>query len=440
MTKSATHQPTIQQLKVGQTLRSRRPKSVAPEIIDGLINLYAATAYVGSKLIPFDAGINPMAAVATPDGPRRPAILIASSPHKSGSALTPWEDVFAPDDGYVRYFGDAKTPGATASAAPGNALLTAEFERHHGAKSRAERLRATPLVFFRRQPYAGKQKGYPRFQGFGFITAVRLITQHSDAVGGAFSNLQFECAVLSMAAEGEVFDWSWINARRNDHLSDEAALKSAPASWQSWVEHGVSEVPRLRRRVLRRSLTPTAEQTPGPGREGALLQAIYEHYEGKKVYFESLAAEIAARIIAPTGTGYTQHGVTRGSGDFGIDFIAQLDIGEGFTRTPLVVLGQAKCVAPGTGTNAKDLARTVARLRRGWLGVFVTTGVITERAQREVYEDRYPLVMIPGRTVAATVQQLLAESGHTNTRKLLESYDLQHELSPRVADPEQLIV
>ena len=221
-----------------------------------------------------------------------------------------------------------------------------------------------------------------------------------------------------MAAEGEVLDWSWINARRDGHLSDEAALKSAPASWRSWVEHGVSEVPRLRRRVLRRSLTPTAEQTPGPGREGALLQAIYEHYEGKKVYFESLAAEIAARIIAPTGTGYTQHGVTRGSGDFGIDFIAQLDIGEGFTRTPLVVLGQAKCVAPGTGTNAKDLARTVARLRRGWLGVFVTTGVITERAQREVFEDRYPLVMIPGRTVAATVQQLLAESGNTDVNSL----------------------
>ena len=45
--------------------------------------------------------------------------------------------------------------------------------------------------------------------------------------------------------------------------------------------------------------------------------------------------------MAPTGTGYTQHGVTRGSGDFGIDFIGELDIGEGFTPTPLVVLGQA---------------------------------------------------------------------------------------------------
>ena len=60
-----------------------------------------------------------------------------------------------------------------------------------------------------------------------------------------------------------------------------------------------------------------------------------------------------------------------------------------------MVLGQAKCVAPGSQTSAKELARTVARLRRGWLGVFVTTGAITQKAQLEVFEDRYPLVMIP---------------------------------------------
>ena len=277
VTTSSLQHPAIQTLKVGQILRDRRnTKSAEPEIIDGLVNLYAATAYVGAKLAPFDAGINPIAAIASDDGPRRPAILIASSPHKSGSALTPWEDLFAPDDGYVRYFGDAKMPGHAAGAAPGNALLTAEFESRHGAKDRAGRLRAAPLVFFRRQAYAGKQKGYPRFQGFGLITAIHLITQHSEAVGGAFANLQFECAVLSMAAEGEIFDWSWVNARRDEHLSDEAALKKAPASWRTPVDNGVSELPEfVVRRVLRRSLTPTADQTPAPGKEEALLQAIY---------------------------------------------------------------------------------------------------------------------------------------------------------------------
>ena len=87
-------------------------------------------------------------------------------------------------------------------------------------------------------------------------------------------------------------------------------------------------------------------------------------------------------------------------------------MGHGFSRTPLVVLGQAKCVTVGGQTNARDLARTVARLRRGWLGVFVTTGVVTERAQREVYDDRYPLLLITGVQVAETIGRMLHTSSH----------------------------
>ena len=72
----------------------QRPKKATPAVIEGLVNLYAATATAGAKLIPFDAGINPLAPVSAPDGPRRAAILISSSPHKSGSVVTPWHDIF----------------------------------------------------------------------------------------------------------------------------------------------------------------------------------------------------------------------------------------------------------------------------------------------------------------------------------------------------------
>lgn len=431
----------VTKLQINQVLRDQRPKSATPAAIDGLVNLYAATAAPGAKLIPFDAGINPVASVTTPEGARRPAILISSSPHKSGSVVTPWQDIFAPDEGYVRYFGDAKTPGRAAHLAPGNALLISEFENHYAHPDEGQRERATPLVFFKREPYAGKQKGYPRFQGFGIVTAARLVTQHDQASGAAFANYEFECAVLTMKHEGELFDWAWINARRSGDISDEQALAAAPWAWKEWVRHGDTAVPRVRRRVLRRTITPTAAQTPTPGSADAgLLQKIYAHYDKKKVYFESLAAAVAERLIAPSGGGYTTHGVTRGSGDFGIDFIAQLDIGHGFSRAPLVVLGQAKCVAPGSQTSAKELARTVARLRRGWLGVFVTTGVITERAQMEVFEDRYPLVMIPGIQVASTVREMLHEFGHSDLAALLKHFDEQYEMTPRVFDPERLVI
>jgi len=70
----------------------------------------------------------------------------------------------------------------------------------------------------------------------------------------------------------------------------------------------------------------------------------------------------------------------------------------------LVVLGQAKCVSesapPASGL---DLARTVARLDRGWVGAFVTTGFFSEQAQREVVGDRFPLMLLSGRHVGEAV-------------------------------------
>jgi hypothetical protein len=69
----------------------------------------------------------------------------------------------------------------------------------------------------------------------------------------------------------------------------------------------------------------------------------------------------------------------------------------------LVVLGQAKCVSGATPQSGLDLARTVARLDRGWVGAFVTTGYFSDQAQREVVADRFPLLMLNGRHVGETV-------------------------------------
>ncbi|WP_245173327.1 hypothetical protein [Streptomyces aureus] len=49
-----------------------------------------------------------MAKVGTPDDPRRPVILIRSSPWKASTEQTPLHDVFDMDNGHVRYFGDNK--------------------------------------------------------------------------------------------------------------------------------------------------------------------------------------------------------------------------------------------------------------------------------------------------------------------------------------------
>ena len=86
--------------------------------------------------------------------------------------------------------------------------------------------------------------------------------------------------------------------------------------------------------------------------------------------------------------------------------MGRLDVGSVSANTPLVVLGQAKCVAPETSISPDQVARVVARLRRGWVGVFVTTGHFSRQAQVEVIDDQYPLVLIGGKTLADEVRRL----------------------------------
>ncbi len=108
-------------LGMGQVLRDSRPKSATPDHIGAYANLYAALASPGHKHVPFESGTNPLAGCKAADGPRVPAILVASSPHKLGMAENPWQDVWDVDNGWVRYYGDNRTPGSTRLPSPATA-------------------------------------------------------------------------------------------------------------------------------------------------------------------------------------------------------------------------------------------------------------------------------------------------------------------------------
>ena len=127
--------------------------------------------------------------------------------------------------------------------------------------------------------------------------------------------------------------------------------------------------------------------------------------------FEGLASEIAGSILRSSGQ-YRPGWITKRAGDGGIDFVSRLDLGSGPGSLKLVVLGQAKCIAGAAPvTSGLDLARTVARLDRGWVGAFVTTGYFSDQAQREVVADRFPLLMLNGRHVGETVVKEAAVRG-----------------------------
>lgn len=86
---------------------------------------------------------------------------------------------------------------------------------------------------------------------------------------------------------------------------------------------------------------------------------------------------------------------------------------EQLASVQIIVLGQAKCTDPTKPVNGKDIARTVARMKRGWIGAFVTTSYFSEPVQQEVKEDSYPLMMINGAELVSIVERELFESKQT---------------------------
>jgi Restriction endonuclease AspBHI N-terminal/Restriction endonuclease len=428
------------QMRIGQVFRYSKPFSSSPAEIDGFPNFFHITHLPGAKFVLLERGIDRIARVVSPDGDRRPAILISSSPHKIGSEETPWQDVFNPDIGHIRYFGDNQQPGKDPAKASGNMLLLEQFGIHTSPDA-SIRKHAVPLLFFRRVPHGGKTKGFLEFHGFGIVTHAELLTQFHPKLAQYFTNYVFDFCVLSLASESEVFSWDWISARRNSSKTLSETLNAAPDAWRIWNKGGPPAVEKCRRRVSRLQTVSTATQQPIAGSDTErVLKEIYGFYEGKKHRFENLASFVAASVIRSNGERYKECWLTHSVSDGGADFIGRLDVGQGFSLAKIIVLGQAKCEKPKVATGGNHIARTVARLRRGWIGVYVTTSYFSEPVQREIIEDRYPIMLINGRMLADEVRKLVQEGGHSSVADFLLHLDGRYESMVANRHPEEALL
>ena len=294
---------------------------------------------------------------------------------------------------------------------------------YHSGTSRVERALAPPLLLFRAvtRKIAGqrKHKGFVEFCGAAVIERLEHVVQRDPDSGRSFPNIVLDLAVMS-ADDGDQVDLRWIDDRRNPEMTSEEALRFAPQSWLRWVDEGRTAIPLIRRRVLASKVKSRAEQMPDPGsQEEQALYEIYKFFDGKKHAFELLAARVASEVLQGSGSNYRAGWLTRAGGDGGVDFVGRLDVGRLGADTPFVVLGQAKCVAPGSSISPDQVARVVARLRRGWLGIFATTGAFSKQAQIEVIDDQYPVVLIPGKTLAEEARRIAAAAFDGNFSAML---------------------
>ena len=399
------------------------------EFIDGVRNIFNATRWPdwpglkGAGRVQLDHGIDSVRKVGAVDGERRPAILIGSKPHRAGSDWTPWHDELDAERGHIRYFGDNKaTLGPDPLGPAGNRSIVEQFALHTST-SKQDRMRASPLLFFESLVHEGHNKGFWRFLGVGLVEHAQLVAQ-IDRRGRPFVNYVFDCMLVDLSAEGLGFAWEWIAARRDPTKGLEECLQLAPSSWRLWVHGGSAVRGRLRQELTKAATLSAADQQPEPGSPAAsALKEVIAHYKRIGPYhgvgehrFEGLASEVTGNVLSESGQ-YRPGWITKRAGDGGIDFVSRLDVGSGSVALKLVVLGQAKCIAGRSPvTSGLDLARTVARLDRGWVGSFVTTGYFSEAAQHEVTNDRYPLLMLNGRHVGETVVRESAIRGHDGAR------------------------
>ncbi len=437
-------------MKIGEVLRYPQRKLVksaldrtgcVPAEIDGLRNFFALTLAPDKPLCGLERGINPIGTVKGPDGQRTPAVLISSSPHKAGTEITPWQDHFRPDVGLARYFGDSKPESSQPpEKVAGNKALLHQFQLH-SSPDPSERALAAPLVLFLAVPHQGRTKGQRRFQGIAVLRAAERVVQR-QARQQAFTNYRYDLLILDLSAENEYFSWDWINARRNPSLSAAESLQMAPRAWRTWAKKGEAALPSLRRRVAKLKTVGRAEQLPTAGsKDEETLQYIYEYFLTRKHSFEALAERVVEHTIRQSGTRYVRGWITSASGDGGADFVGRVDLGEEgpLAQARLVLLGQAKCVAPSSSTSAELLARVVARLRRGWIGAFVTTGHFSLAAQREVIEDRYPLILINGREVARAVRRIMYLEGTHDLARFLERVESSYKERIRTRLAEEIL-
>lgn len=427
-------------LRMGQIFRNPEGQHSDVEEVDGLPNYYFYTKVKNHKAFINQKGIHLAEKVKTVNGEnRRPVIIAFSNPNNAGTEYTPWKDYFDTDHGYIKYYGDNKEGNLNPNEKQGNKSLLELVSKYQSEDREIRKKEAVPIVFFERIKHNNKKSGYLKFQGFGIIDNVKLVTQALN--GKEFANYVFEFNVFSLTDENEEFNWDWIAKRCDINLSTEETNKYAPNSWKKWVETGRSDL--SRRNVIKLSVVKKENQMPKKNsKEDIILKKVRTFYEKKKHKFEGLAMECLKFFLKESNIRYTDGWITKKSGDGGVDFVLKINIGSGFEGLDIVVLGQAKCEAETKHTRGLDVARTVARLRRGWIGAYVTTSYFSEQMQEEIIEDKYPIIKINGLKLAELIDRNVLDG--TNEYKKLDDYlemlEVEYEKKISYRKPEEILL
>lgn len=409
-------------LKISQVYRNTNEADYTKQIIDGLPN-YKYETYIPfrKKQLVFERGMfKPENVIAENGDERIPLIIISSSPHKAGTLWTPWSDDYDPDNGTVTYFGDNKTPGMNPlDQKLMNSTLVELLDVYNSQNENERAEHAVPVLFFERVKVGKRIKGNLMFHGVGILEKAERVTQNT-CNNEHFANYKFTFCVLSLDKENDCLDWNWILDRFNPSLSNKEANRNAPASWKTWVRYGSDYLRLVRRNKPVHVILNPRDQLPiENSKESDLLKNIYSYYsEFARDDFGWLGIEVTRRVLESNGFTCQDSGRIIHQNDRRSDFTLHMNAGkEPLTGLDLRVLGQADCTDPYREAEQYDISKGTSELKGGLIGSLVTTSYFSRETQKKVQEQRSPVILINGLTIARTVGEEL-----TRTNLPLDQY------------------
>lgn len=336
-----------------------------------------------------------------------PSLNFHINPFKEDGKLTPWRDIVLQEEGMVIYNGDNKVASKRAQETAGNKLTLSVIDLYK-SKNKYEREKAPPIIVTRTISIKNKT-GFRQFIGFGIITSAKLVQQFEKETSNVFSNYQFVVELFKLN-DGEYFDWTWIDDRRDESIDIRSANLKAPSSWREWIRNGSSVLDKVRLEIRQYHILSSKEQMDMPLRNRQLLDDLLKiHYPDPirdGVKFEAMASFITNCFFRDSN--YYRGWITRGTADRGVDFVGRLKIGDsGMSQTSLIVLGQSKRYK--SQISGEKVTRIASRMTRGYIGVVVTLDTFSEHAQREIHEDKLPIILINGKKVSELLLNYMNE-------------------------------
>lgn len=346
---------------------------------------------------------------------RTPAINFHINPYKEDQVDTPWRDIVLQDSGQVIYFGDNKSERFRANETRGNKRVLEVLPLYFSQNSVEKNL--APPIIVTKTVKIGEKTGFRKFIGLGIISdAPELVYQYEKNGDRVFANYRFKVTLFSLGEEGEL-NWAWIDDRKDSSIPTEDCNAKAPAAWKKWINHGAEVLGSVQLKIRPYRIIPIVEQKKMPGKNRAIVHELLDiHYPDSTkdgVRFEAMAAFITELFFE--NQNYFTGWITQGVGDRGVDFVGRLDIGQDeLAKTSVIVLGQSKRYK--NPISGERLTRVASRMTRGYIGVVITLDTFTPAAQKEINDDKLPIILINGKKVA----ELLLKYLHTTNKSLSE--------------------